>query len=68
MTRWKYLVLSVIDGEIHSQNGDLISPEWTSFELWQYLDQLGAEGWELVGISERGDAQCFYFKRAEATS
>jgi hypothetical protein len=68
MTRWKYLVLSVIDGEIYSQNGELISPEWASFELWQYLDQLGAEGWELVGISERGDAQCFYFKRAEATS
>jgi hypothetical protein len=61
MQRWEYLeVITANDNRILFIDGK--ETKWTSRPtLTLYLDELGEEGWELVGIMEK--ERTFYFKR-----
>ncbi|HKO43148.1 MAG TPA: hypothetical protein VJU84_07660 [Pyrinomonadaceae bacterium] len=63
MKLWEYVVLVVIDGQVYTQNDEQISASWKSLGLAGYLNQLGAEGWELVDRRQKDDVEWFYFKR-----
>lgn len=50
----------------HTQNGYRVEPQWADTNAFDYLNQLGAQGWELVSTSEitgKKNTVWFYFKR-----
>ena len=64
MNRWEYISLSVIDNKPYSRNGKRLEAGWQTWAIWDYLSQLGAEGWELVGVISKDDQPSWmYLKR-----
>jgi hypothetical protein len=65
MDRWEYLCLAVGNGKPHTQNGHRVEPQWADTNAFDYLNHLGAQGWELVSASEitKKDTVWLYFKR-----
>ena len=63
MDRWEYLCLAVVDGKLHTENGHRVEPQWADANAFDYLNQLGAQGWELVATTEAEKTIWLYFKR-----
>lgn len=74
MQKWQYMSICVKDVGVpgggsdfrpHIVNGRKL-PKWEKGQLAaEHLDQLGAEGWELVGVATNNSfyEQILYFKR-----
>lgn len=73
MTRWEY---GVLDARLTSgslQSGEYWAPwrfkgaelhHWQNMRFAQYLDELGSDGWELVGFSHSSPTSEYWvFKR-----
>ena len=67
MQKWKYLQLSW-----HRENGKLryaedgkFKPDWDNSALHTILNNLGAEGWELVAVSHDKN-ECIFKQASEA--
>lgn len=50
MQKWEYLHLETAESSIYIIDGDRME-EWTDLPLFQVLNSLGDEGWELVSIA-----------------
>ena len=60
--RWEYTTAYWYDNELRTVNGEsLPRRDWSTVAFYQWLTQLGDEGWQLVAVSENG--QYFFFKR-----
>jgi len=71
MIRWQYLCLAVVDGKPHTQNGFRVEQPWIDNNAFDYLNELGSQGWELVAASEISKSKntlWLYFKRPAKTS
>jgi hypothetical protein len=64
MIRWLYLCLAIVDGKPHSRNGQRIELPWSTWDAFDYVDRLGEEGWELVGVTQiqNTNTTWLYFK------
>jgi hypothetical protein len=67
MQRWSYLTLAIVNGKLHTRNGEEMTPPWSQTKPDDYLAQLGAEGWELVGLTQvttkKANTTWLYFKQ-----
>ena len=63
--RWEYTTAYWYDNELRTVNGEsLPRRDWSTIPFYQWLTQLGDEGWELVCVSEVSEnSQYFFFKR-----
>ena len=68
--RWEYLVLSSPSSMNMTSSGNSRMRKDPSgafgreaFVLEQHMDKLGAQGWELVSVTESRPEPTFYFKR-----
>lgn len=66
MTKWEYLTLESSSNYGTTKyfiNGEM-QPAIKNQPLHTIINQIGGQGWEMVGISSGGEAQIFIFKRA----
>jgi hypothetical protein len=67
MQRWEYLVLEVEQDHPRLMNGQELRG-WDSLKLYAVLNQLGEEGWEMVGTQSTPSYTFakLFFKRPRA--
>ena len=66
MSRWEYLTLESSKNYGTTKffiNGDM-QPSLKNAVLANVMNQIGSEGWEMVGIASDGDGHKYIFKRA----
>jgi len=74
MTKWEYLVVVGVNSKVVSINGKLASDFKVPFigdpqgrNVFEYINLLGQEGWELVGYTNYGGTStsaAYCFKRS----
>jgi hypothetical protein len=65
MQKWEYLTLELNKAYGTTKffvNGDM-QPTLKNQSLANVLNQIGTQGWEMVGISASNDGQTYIFKR-----
>lgn len=70
MHRWEYLTLQSSKNYGTTKfyvNGEM-QPALKNQEMAVVMNQLGAQGWEMVGIASESDGLTFVFKRPTATT
>ena len=70
MNRWEYLTLDSSKNYGTTKyyiNGEM-QPAIKNQPLHMIINQIGGQGWEMVGISAVDDTQTFIFKRAAGVS
>jgi hypothetical protein len=62
--QWEYLTLDMWERKPHKVNGQELQ-DWKRLDLSAYLNQLGADGWEMSGAltSNNYDFGILFFKR-----
>jgi hypothetical protein len=70
MKKWEYIEVTAPMREDSQSvriylNGEEVVPESKSSALYDYLNQLGRDGWEMIGFAFYPNKTAFYyFKRA----
>ncbi len=65
MQKWEYLTLDSASNYGTTKfyvNGDM-QPTLKNMALHDIINQLGGQGWELVGVAAEKDARTYIFKR-----
>ena len=56
MTKWEYLVVRTYGGVVMMANGQelgkIVSNQPVGEMLYEYLNEVGEDGWEVVGMAE----------------
>ena len=65
MQKWEYLTLksSRNYGTVKYYINDLQQPSLKNGKLVVIINQLGGQGWEMIGVNEMDRAQIYIFKR-----
>jgi hypothetical protein len=70
MQKWEYLTLIVGhgNGKVDSidANGSRILSKAKVSELYEYLNKIGLNGWEMVSVRFSDPTEYYYFKRPKA--
>ena len=61
MQKWEYLFITQVEGG-YQQNGSFI-PTTEVGDLWEYVNSLGKEGWELIAAQSSESGWDLGFKR-----
>jgi hypothetical protein len=64
MPKWEYIVAEVEDDKITKVNGKPSFSFWDGYKkTWDYLNDMGKQGWEVIEVRDKEQAREYHLKR-----